>query len=281
MGGGDNRGGRSLKIAVCPCLAPPCTHTLVNTLQGAHPMTIHTLRHSASVALRALSGLCYPNLCLGCEARLPPTGARGDVPLCAPCLRDLPRSEPEALAERLARHTPPELVPTDGLALWQFDAGTSVQRLQHALKYGGRERMGVHLGRILGRAFVHAHPTCRIDAVVPVPLSRTRRLERGYNQSEALALGVAAASPGPAALRPDLLRRSRTTRTQTRLSHTKRWANVHGAFETTLTPLSAVGLSLLLVDDVVTTGATLMAAALPLIRAGADVAVAAMACVPD
>ena len=161
------------------------------------------------------------------------------------------------------------------MALWGFDAGGTVQRVQHALKYRGRPSLGVPLGRLLGQAFERAVPAWRPDVVVPIPLSRLRELERGYNQSSGLASGAAEAL---GAASGTVLVRTRPTQSQTTLAFAQRWANVDGAFA--LAPEAAGGLAgrrVLLVDDVLTTGATLLAATRPLRDAGAEVGVAALA----
>ncbi|MEM1118678.1 MAG: phosphoribosyltransferase family protein [Bacteroidota bacterium] len=210
-----------------------------------------------------LTGLVYPELCLGCEGRLGDT----DLPVCPTCLRGLPRAGDD-IAGLLAGAPVRRAV-----ALWTFDPRGTVRRVQHALKYGGRPRLGAPLGRLLGRAYTEAAGT-RPDLVVPVPLARLRFLERGYNQAEGLAEGVADAIG--AAVERDVLVRSRDTQRQATLSKALRRQNVEGVFA--LAPgVEVAGWRVLLVDDVTTTGATLAAAARPLAEAGATVDVAALA----
>ena len=116
------------------------------------------------------------------------------------------------------------------------------------------------------------------DRIVPVPLHRQRRLERGYNQSERLAAGLAAVLELP--VEAERLTRPRPTRSQTALSKPERWRNVEAAFAVP-DPGGVGGQRVLLVDDVLTTGATAVAAARALRSAGAVVDLAVLACTRD
>ncbi len=212
-----------------------------------------------------LLDLAYPPCCLHCRARIEhAASAEPDLPLCPRCLLRLERAAPEALAAELER-LPHAAEALDGaFALWMFDKEGPLQQVQHALKYGNRPRYGVLFGRLVGRAYAEApHPPP--DGVLPVPLHPVRFYERGYNQSAALARGIASALRAPLVLGG--LRRTRSTRSQTKLSRPRRWTNVAGAF---CADAPAVrGRTLLLVDDVPTTGATATAAAQAIKQAGA------------
>lgn len=217
---------------------------------------------------RALLDLAFPRVCLGCSKRLRHAGSA--PPVCPSCRRRVPSADAQTLVrrfEKLPIHVPLAHV----VALWTYDEHSTVAHLQHRLKYGNRPQLGEALGRWLAEAL----PACSFDLVVPVPLHRQRLLARGYNQSACLARGVASARG--LCLDERLLGRSRSTRSQTNLDHQARWANVYGAFTTTPS-LSVSGMHVLLVDDVMTTGATLAAAAEPLVAAGATVSAAALAC---
>jgi ComF family protein len=148
------------------------------------------------------------------------------------------------------------------MALWVFDKAGTLQSVQHALKYQNRPRYGVPLGRLMGAAFAESYRVP--DGVVPIPLHRTRMLERGYNQSATLSEGVA--DELDCALRTDLLERPTPTRSQTGLSREARWRNVRDAFAVTG---DCGEKEWLLVDDVLTTGSTLVAAGQTLRNAGA------------
>lgn len=151
------------------------------------------------------------------------------------------------------------------LALWVFDKAGTLQAVQHALKYNNRPRYGVSLGRLVGEAFLEQHSEPALDGVVPIPLHRTRELERGYNQSAMLAEGMAEVLDCPC--ETDLLARPRPTRSQADLSREERWHNVRNAFG--VVQEHAEG-RWLLVDDVLTTGSTVVAAGQTLADAGAE-----------
>jgi len=209
---------------------------------------------------RGLLDVVYPPRCLGCGGR----AESPQLPLCPTCLQSLERAPEMEVAARLDRLPVGKGVFDGALALWVFDKGGTLQAVQHALKYQNRPCYGVPLGRLMGEAFAERYPTP--DGVVPVPLHRTRRLERGYNQSATLAEGMAEALNCPS--RPDLLARPYPTRSQTGLSREERWRNVRDSFSAD--PAAADG-HWLLVDDVLTTGSTAVAAGQTLAEAGADV----------
>jgi len=209
-------------------------------------------RHTAG-----LLRLLYPPQCLGCGASVPEV----HVPLCASCVRRLERPAPETVLDHIRRLPGGDRL-ASAQALWAFDTGGVVQRVQHSLKYGNRPAQG----HTLGRWMHHLFPTAPADGglVVPIPLHRTRQLERGYNQSALLAKGLADALGVP--VQPALYR-TRATASQTRLSRKQRWANVAGAFAVQA-PAALSGGTVYLIDDVLTTGATLTAAAAALCEAG-------------
>ncbi len=215
------------------------------------------IRQYAQRIGHGLLDLVYPPRCLGCGAR--PDTSR--LPLCPRCLRTLERAPRMGVAARLDRLPVGRGLFAHATALWVFDQDGTLQAVQHALKYGNRPQYGIELGRLVGDAYEGEIP----DGVIPIPLHRTRKLERGYNQSRMLAQGVAAALDCP--LRPALLTRPQSTRPQTHLSRTQRWQNVRDAFAAEAACRNG---HWLLIDDVLTTGATAVAAGRTLTKAGAE-----------
>ena len=226
-------------------------------------LNLCSLTSVASKAVRVLGrgllDVIYPPRCLGCGGR--PESAQ--LPLCPRCLQSMERAPEMGVAARLDRLPVGGGVFDEALALWVFDKGGTLQAVQHALKYQNRPRYGVPLGRLMGEAFAEEYPSP--DGVVPIPLHRTRRLERGYNQSQTLAEGAADALDCPC--RPDLLARPSPTRSQTGLSREQRWRNVREAFEA---DPDCAGGRWVIVDDVLTTGSTAVAAGQTLTDAGAE-----------
>ena len=153
--------------------------------------------------------------------------------------------------------------------------GPISQGIIHLLKYAGKRSLGHRLGELLADVVSGDDRSARADLIVPVPLHPSRLRERGYNQSALIARSMGRCMGTPVDERG--LRRIRQTRTQTALTSEERRRNVAGAFEVR-SPGRITGRRVLLVDDVLTTGATVDACAVALLDEGAsEVFVAAVA----
>lgn len=150
--------------------------------------------------------------------------------------------------------------------LFEYNRGGLSQNLLHRLKYEGYYDLGVWLGKLLGSHIMKEPWVKDIDLIVPIPLHRKKLAMRGYNQSESFARGISEIIDKP---HKEPLIRQRNTATQTKKSRLERWKNVADIFQ-----LSSVdnigGKNILLVDDVITSGATLEAAAKVLQSHGAN-----------
>lgn len=157
------------------------------------------------------------------------------------------------------------------ICLYTFDQESPVRALLHALKYRSLASVGTRLGGDLGLAV--AERRTGADLIVPVPLSKRKERERGYNQASAVARGVSLTTSIPVA--EGVLIRVRDGQSQTSLTREERKNNVLHAFSVAPSTVGRVaGKSCLLVDDVITTGATVLACAAALRVAGASEVIA-------
>jgi len=243
------------------------------------------LGRALAACSRSLAQTVMPSLCLGCRA---PLG--GTDELCGSCWRSIRFIRPP-LCDRLGLPMPYGAAGTMISASAAahppiYDRARAVAAFEgvmrdliHGFKYADRHDARRLFGRWLAHAGAELLPG--IDLVVPVPLARGRLLRRQYNQAAVLAQELSRRT----ALRfdPHMLERTRATRAQVGLSHEERRRNVRGAFR--IAPHragSVLGRSLLLIDDVVTTGATVEACGRALKAGGAArVDVLALALVTD
>ena len=139
-----------------------------------------------------------------------------------------------------------------------YHKGSDFRRILHQLKYGGRKDLGETMGRFMAAELTVSGFFHSVDVIVPIPLHPRKQRMRGYNQSECIAKGVAAVTGIP--LDAASVMRRKHTETQTSKSAYERWENVDGIFHLRH-PERFVGKHILLVDDVLTTGATTTACA--------------------
>lgn len=248
-------------------------------MAAAFSLADRTLRRSGA----ALLDLVFPARCVACGRSTMDRGA-ADRAFCTGCESELP-----ALAEPVCRRCavpapaesdPPEDCPTCREAAWRFDEtlalGPYVGLLRHLILTAKRDRRGAAASALGARLAVREQARLaqiNAAAVVPTPMHWARRLGRGVNSAERFAEGIAHAS-GVAIATP--LWRVRSTAKQTEVAPSDRPGNVRGAFRARL-PRRLAGATLLLADDVLTTGSTCSAAARELKRAGAGRVVAVVA----
>jgi ComF family protein len=212
--------------------------------------------------LRDFFNLFFPHFCLTCPKLL----VRGETLLCTGCLYDLPQTtyhqEPDnTVAQKLDGRLPV----TYAMALYKFRKSGKVQQLLHHLKYKHKPIIGKVLGRRYGIILKEAHWSTTFDLIIPVPLHRSRLRQRGYNQSEFFAQGLSETLNIPWSNQH--LQRRKKTVTQIKKSKSERLKDMEDAFYTTNTT-EIRNQHILLVDDVITTGATLEACGLALLAAG-------------
>lgn len=200
---------------------------------------------------KALANLLFPQKCLGCSLML-----KGDESaLCLSCVENLPithnwNHEHNATIYRLGGRFPFQ----NAASFLYFTKAGITQRLLHQLKYQKRKDLAFYLGALFGEHLKSSEWASNIDFIIPVPLHRARERKRGYNQSNYLARGMAK-SLGTQVLEKQLLK-TVNTESQTRKTLIERVQNVENAFLLIDKDLIS-GKHILLIDDVITTGATI------------------------
>lgn len=199
--------------------------------------------------------LVYPRLCTACTTSL----LKNEEIICAKCLYDLPETNYTNNKDNpVARlfWSMPHL--HSATALYFFRKENRLQDLLHALKYNAKPEVGQFLGQILGQRLADSPVFESVDFVLPVPLHPAKRKKRGYNQSEEIVKGISEEWNKKTDF--DNLVRTINTQTQTKKTKEERLANVQNAFALT-NKHAFENKHVLLIDDVITTGSTLLSIA--------------------
>ena len=223
------------------------------------------------LALSGLRNLFFVRECAVCGGELEPDtvmsggepsvmpGQRGHL-LCEHCLNDIPLTRFWCYSENAAMERLAGCRVYNAAALFFYRHESPYCEIVRQFKYYRRESLGLWAARLLGGYLASGRLYSAVQAVVPVPLHPFKRWKRGFNQAEIIARGVAE-KLGDIPVVPHLLQRRRYTSTQTRRSKSSRQSNVSNAFAINrreLEQLKAAGVThILIVDDVLTTGATL------------------------
>lgn len=219
-----------------------------------------------------ITSLFFPLICPGCGNDL----HRSDDKICISCFHRLPVTEFHKHASNPVEKIFWGRVPVASACSYlYFTSHSIVQHLMHELKYNGNREVGVFLGRQMGLALAESGRFDDVAGIVPLPLHPRRQKKRGYNQAEAIAEGIGAAT-GITVFSQALVRNT-STETQTRKNRQERWENIEGRF-TVKHQQALEGRNILLIDDVVTTGATIEACARAILSCrGATVSIATLA----
>ena len=152
---------------------------------------------------------------------------------------------------------------TQATAQYYFTRESMMQKLMHQFKYKGNRELGTQLGKMMAERLINSK-RFNIDALIPLPLFPAKEKKRGYNQATVLCEGMAESLRVP--VLKDVIIRSQHTDTQTKKGRIERWQNMEGKF-VLAKPEAISNKNVLLVDDVVTTGATLEACGAELLKA--------------
>lgn len=201
----------------------------------------------------SLLHLFYPHNCEGCGSDI----LYDNQFLCARCMHHLPETgfflKPFNPVEKLF-YGRSDI--RNAAAAFYFTKDSLLQHLLIQLKYKSNKEAGYFLGRMMGRACMQSGRFMDIDALVPLPLNHKKEQIRGYNQAALICQGMNEVWQKP--VYQNAVTRTRFTETQTKQNRVSRWQNMEGVFAI-IHPPDLENRHILLVDDVITTGATLEA----------------------
>ncbi len=230
-------------------------------------------------ALRPITEFIYPPTCFVCEVLMENSESR----MCSECWSSIkPVNDGDQLFREMHSRLTGEPAShiSNLISLYHFEKEGTLQSIIHQLKYEGMTSLGVELGRMLGEKLRFESDVESIRGIIPVPLHPTKLRERGYNQSEYIAKGIRDATG--ISVYTSLVKRQKYTSSQTKLNITERKENVGDAFDVSEQSKTEIqGKTFLIVDDVITTGATIEACAAVLMKNGARSVVAGSVAIAD
>lgn len=221
--------------------------------------------------LSSLIHLFFPHVCDGCGIDLTPS----EEILCLNCLENLPRTDFQHYdINPVAKVFRGRVNIRHAMAAYYYRKSSLLQSLIYRFKYHNRQDIALQMGRQIGHMLLQSKWLHEITGIIAVPLSKHRERSRGYNQAALLAAGIAAVTRKP--VLTNVLIRKNYVSSQTRKNRELRWENVAAAFALN----NAAGIRdqhILLVDDVITTGATTEACCLTLLQAKVNISVCSLA----
>jgi ComF family protein len=200
-----------------------------------------------SELLSSFKDFFLPRFCLSCNQKI----KTEKTFVCENCISKVQKTNDELLEYEFTRKFYQRKLIDDFYAPFVFEQNKELQSIIHALKYDKKFLVGKFLGIILADSIKSAKPEWHFDLIIPVPLNRLKKIERNYNQSDYISKGISEVYGIPFSTRA--LKRIRYTQSQTKLDIHQRQANISGAFKS---GKDFTGRNILIVDDVITSGAT-------------------------
>ena len=225
-----------------------------------------------STILSPLVHLFYPHNCIGCGSDI----IEKENFLCLECINDLPHTNFALHANNPVEKIFWGRIPiAAGMSEFYFSKSSIIQNCIHEFKYRGNRKAGLYLGKMMGKSLLNSNRFLNIDMLIPLPLFTQKEFKRGFNQSSILCAGI------NEILNITLITKNVIrivpTETQTKKGRIERWENVEKSFSV-LEPTSLKGKHILLVDDVITTGATLEACGAEILKVeGVQLSIATLA----
>ena len=212
--------------------------------------------------LRDFISLFYPRTCINCKRSL----LSEEEYICLHCRFSLPHTNYHLLVENAMQIRMKSIHNLEHVfAYLHLNRQGIAQKIMHQVKYNNQEKLGFAVGKWFGFHIAEHAKEKHIDFIVPIPLHKQKLKERGYNQSELIANGLGEVLG--LEVKNDLIKRGKYTSTQTKKGKVDRWLNVNQIFEVD-SSVDLTGKHVLLLDDIITTGATVEMAATALNESG-------------
>lgn len=191
-----------------------------------------------------------PRFCISCKFKL----THVESFICENCFHQIERPDPSRIEHEFKRKFETDNLIAEFAPAFIFEKEKPLQHLIHSIKYEENFKAGIYLGSKIGQLLQEKILNWDADLMIPIPLHRLKQAERGYNQSYYIAKGMSFILHIPVEL--NAVKRQKYTNTQTELTLEKRKENISRAF-TIKRKSSVIGKKIILVDDVITTGATI------------------------
>ncbi len=232
------------------------------------------IRSGETNLLTSFLDLFLPRFCCACKSKLP----LNQDTICDSCLTKIQTATEVRLKREFDRKFLNKNIITDFFSPFVFEKDKELQHAIHSLKYEKKFPIGIFLGRTLADNIKNKRSDWNIDLIIPIPLHQLKKAERGYNQSFYIAKGIGKILDIPFSDR--VVKRIKYTKSQTTMTLSEREANIVGAFK--VKKKNAVnGKTILIIDDVITTGATISECGNILLEAGAKNIYAASVAIAD
>ena len=208
--------------------------------------------------LKDLYNILMPRICVVCRGTLEPD----EHFICTNCAIQLPRYPLKSIEDNEPLRKVWNFAPVQyGATLFYYRQQSDYHHLVTNVKYKGQSDLGIMMGKWAALEIAHLGLAGKVDVIIPVPTDKNRKRERGYNQAEMIAIGLGEGMDKPV---KTFLKKKNAVASQTKLDKTARIENATGIYQAKI-PEAYKGKSILLVDDVLTTGATIGNCALALL----------------
>lgn len=224
--------------------------------------------------LTAFCDYFLPRFCVSCSKKLD----INEKVICNKCLTNISRATEDRISFEYQKKFNKDKIISDFFSMFIFEKDRELQNAIHELKYQNKFKVGIFLGELLAIELKICRPDWQFDIILPIPLHQLKKAERGYNQSYYISLGIKHILDKK--VNTKSVKRTKYTQSQTKMNLIERKENISGAFQVKRKKMIE-GKNILLIDDVITTGATITECGKILLDSGANKIYAASIAIAD